>query len=129
MSLPATLQPNAEQKVRMWVGTHRLSIVSAVVWLLIAVWIYWRFSMMRVFDASFEAHNHLHWFRCIAAPWFYSYSVFPSLILAALILVRNFTGRRRGAVSLLLLVTCTFLAGVGLYSAWEDTAVFHQFVL
>ena len=113
----------------MWVGTHGLSIVSAVVWLLLAVWLYLRFSMMSVFDASFEAHNHIHWFRRIAAPWFYQYSVVPSLVIAVLIIIRDFAGRGGKVLSLLLLAICAFMALVGLYAALEDTAVMHQFVL
>jgi hypothetical protein len=124
-----TLQPSVERKVRTWVGTHRLPIASAVIWLLLAIWLYWRFCMMRVFDISFEAHNHLHWFRRVAAPWFYHYSVLPSLMVGVLIIVQDFAGRWQGMLSLLLLLACTFLAAVGLYSAWEDTAVLHQFVL
>jgi len=124
-----TVQMGAERRVRTWVGTHRLSIASAVIWVLLALWLYFHFSMMSVFDASFEAHNHIHWFRRIAAPWFHEYSVLPSLVIALLIIIRDFAGRGRKLLSLLLLATCAFLAFIGLYAAWEDTAVMHQFVL
>jgi len=106
-----------------------VSILWAVGWLLLAGWLCWQFSLMRQFDISFEAHNRIHWFRRVAMPWFYEYSVFPSIVVAALILIRDAVSRSPTVLTYSLSAVCAFLSGVGLYTVREHFTVMHQFVL
>ena len=105
------------------------SILWAVSWLLLACWLCLQFSLMRQLDPSFAAHNHIHWFRRVAMPWFYEYSVFPSVVFAALILIRDAISRSPAVLTYSLLAVCTSLSVVGLYTVRENFAVMHQFVL
>ena len=106
------------------------SILWGLGWLLLAWWLYSTLSVIRDFDgSSFEVHNQSHWFRRVAIPCFYSYSMWPSLAIILLILFRGSAGRGRVALTVVLAAVCVFLFAVGVYTVWEQTAVIHQFVL
>jgi hypothetical protein len=117
---------NGARGLRRLLLRRLLSIVWPVAWVLIAWQANSILQVIRDFDEpSFEAHCRLHWFRQVAFPWFVSFSLTPSLLLAGVICSRDFMGRFRILATWLLALLCTFLAGVAAYTIWESITMLH----